>query len=141
VIDLDLIFKLILAALIGGAVGWQRERIHVPAGLRTHMLVSLSAALLTVTALIHYTPDVGRITAGIVTGMGFLGAGTIFRDKNHVHGLTTAASMWTVAAIGIAVGVGYIQAAIISAILVVIILQLSKFEVSKPSKLAHNTKK
>jgi len=96
-----------LAAVLGGIVGWEREVHERPAGLRTHILVSMGSALITLISVSFTTPyDPGRIAAQIVSGIGFLGAGTILRQGNIVRGLTTAASLWTVAGIGMAVGVG-----------------------------------
>jgi len=111
--DLYLVGKLILAAVFGGIVGYEREVHEHPAGLRTHILVCMGSALITMVS-VSLRPgagdppigDPGRIAAQIVSGIGFLGAGTILRQGNIVRGLTTAASLWTVAGIGIAVGVG-----------------------------------
>jgi len=133
-IEYEIILKLVLAVIIGGIVGWEREKIHRPAGLRTHMLVTLSAAMITITALDSFGVQSARVVAGIVTGIGFLGAGTIFREKDHVRGLTTAASLWTVAGIGIALGTGFYQAVIVSSILLLVILRLNVFEKKKFKK-------
>ena len=102
---------MLLAVALGGLVGWERTRHDQPAGLRTHILVCVGAALITLVD--RGTPGVGgRIAAQIVTGVGFLGAGTILRasDGFAVRGLTTAASVWAVAAVGIAVGFGGVYA-------------------------------
>ncbi|WP_309712615.1 MgtC/SapB family protein [Armatimonas sp.] len=100
---------LVLASLLGGFVGAQREATNHSAGLRTHVLVCLGACLLT---RIHFTTgDPGRIAAQVVTGIGFLGAGVILRRGLSVRGLTTAASIWIVAAIGISCGAGGLYAA------------------------------
>ena len=97
--------ELLLATLLGGAVGYERERHERPAGLRTHVLVCLAAALITVVSMGQHNDS--HIAAQIVSGVGFLGAGTIMRDNGGlVRGLTTAASLWLVAGIGIAVGCG-----------------------------------
>jgi putative Mg2+ transporter-C (MgtC) family protein len=97
---------LLVALLLGGLIGWERERLGRPAGLRTHILVCVGAALITLVS--NAAPSSGgRIAAQIVTGVGFLGAGTILRDgTGAVSGLTTAASLWAVAGVGIAVGYG-----------------------------------
>lgn len=99
--------KLVIAVALSGMVGWQREVRDRPAGLRTHVLVCVGSAIYTMTSL-SFGPntDPARVAAQVATGMGFLGAGTIIRHGNEVRGLTTAASLWTVAAIGIAVGLG-----------------------------------
>jgi putative Mg2+ transporter-C (MgtC) family protein len=93
--------------VLSGMVGWQREVRDRPAGLRTHVLVCVGSAIYTMTSL-SFGPrtDPARVAAQVATGMGFLGAGTIIRHGNEVRGLTTAASLWTVAAIGIAIGLG-----------------------------------
>lgn len=104
----DMILRLAEAALFGGLIGLERETHGRPAGLRTHILVCVGSALFALcsVSIAGTRFDPGRITAQIVTGMGFLGAGTIMRQGSAVRGLTTAASMWTVAAIGIAVAIG-----------------------------------
>ena len=126
VVDYEVLMRLIVAAVAGGLIGLEREALHKPAGIRTHMLVSLGAALFVLATLSIIPDEVGRIIAGIATGIGFLGAGTIFRSKDSVKGLTTAASIWTVAAIGLTVGSGQYVLAIAATILVVIILQLKR---------------
>jgi putative Mg2+ transporter-C (MgtC) family protein len=99
---------LLLAALMGSMVGWERERRDRPAGLRTHILVCVGAALITLVSerLDGANADPTRIAAQIVSGIGFLGAGTIIRQGSMIRGLTTAASLWTVAGIGMAIAVG-----------------------------------
>jgi len=113
--------RVILAVILGGVIGLEREKKGVSAGLRTHILVTVGATLIMLTSLYIYymfkedgcSIDPGRIAAGVVTGVGFLGAGTIIRSKEGIRGLTTAASIWISAAIGLAVGCGYFSAAII----------------------------
>ena len=108
----DVVIRLILAVVAGALIGLEREKTRHPAGLRTHMLVCIGATLITLTSIEMFPQNPPVITAGIVTGIGFLGAGTIFRDKNNVRGLTTAASIWAVAGVGIALGTGaYFMAA------------------------------
>jgi len=104
----DMLIRLAVAVVLGGLIGLERETHDRPAGLRTHILVCAGAALFTLCSyqIAGTRFDPGRVTAQIVTGMGFLGAGTIIRQGNIVRGLTTAASMWTVSAIGIAVAIG-----------------------------------
>jgi putative Mg2+ transporter-C (MgtC) family protein len=103
-----ILLKLVLAVICGGIVGWQREARDRPAGLRTHVLVCLGAAVYTLASLSFTGPNVdpGRVASQVATGMGFLGAGTIIRHGNVVRGLTTAASLWAVAAIGLCVAIG-----------------------------------
>jgi len=105
---LSVLVKLVVAVIFGGVVGWQREARDRPAGLRTHVLVCVGSAVYTLASLTFSGPtsDPGRVAAQVATGMGFLGAGTIIRHGNVVRGLTTAASLWAVAAIGICVGIG-----------------------------------
>src|SRR3989344_8000244 len=103
----EIILRLALSVVFGGLIGLEREVVHKPAGVRTHMLVSLGSALFVLVALTSIPEGIDKIIAGVATGIGFLGAGTIFKSKNDVQGLTTAASVWTVAAVGLAVGLGY----------------------------------
>ena len=119
---------MVLATLAGGLIGLEREIVHRPAGVRTHMLVSLGSALFALITVEQLPGEAARIIAGIATGIGFLGAGTIFKAKDEVHGLTTAASVWAVAAVGLSIGFGYYLMMLIAVLLILIILQLNKFE-------------
>lgn len=106
-LQLEATLLLILAALLSMIVGMDRERRHRPAGLRTHMLVGIGACLFTRLSIDAFPgSDPARLAAQIVTGIGFLGAGTIIQRKSNVHDLTTAASIWATAAIGMSVGSG-----------------------------------
>jgi putative Mg2+ transporter-C (MgtC) family protein len=111
----------VVAAALGGAIGLERELDEKAAGLRTHILVSVGSALFTLVGAYGFTGftngsvDPSRIAAQIVTGVGFLGAGVIFRQGFTIRGLTTAASLWLVAAIGMAAGAGYWKGAVIAA--------------------------
>ena len=126
------ILRLVIAVIMGGLIGIERETYHKPAGIRTHMLVCLGAALFTIVSIISFPDgDFIRITAGIVTGIGFLGAGTIFKSKDTIKGLTTAASLWAVAGIGLAIGAGLYIITVAAAILIVIILQLERIKLFK----------
>ena len=130
--DTEIVLRLILAAIAGGIIGFERKAVHKPAGIRTHMLVSTGAALFTLVSTTAFaTADPSRIAAGIVTGIGFLGAGTIFRSKDHIKGLTTAASLWSVAAIGLSIAVGLYLISVVSVILIILILELNKIEYFK----------
>ena len=104
--------RLGLAALLGAVIGLQRERVHSTAGLRTHMLVSVGAAFFVLAAIEAGVgaADVSRIIQGLVAGVGFLGAGAILQigDRGEVHGLTTAASIWLIAAVGTGAGLGHL---------------------------------
>lgn len=124
---LDLLVRLLLASVLGGAIGWEREQSHKPAGLRTNLLICVAATLLTdlsvrVAAQSTGPGDPGRIAAQIVTGVGFLGAGTIMQARGSIMGLTTAATMWVVAAIGMAVGFGALLEAVGTTFLVLVAL-------------------
>ncbi|MBC7327855.1 MgtC/SapB family protein [bacterium] len=118
---------MIISLILSGIVGWQRERIQRPAGLRTHMLVCLGSTLLTLVSVSIPGADPMRLASGIVTGIGFLGAGTIIRSTpTEVRGLTTAASIWMIAGIGIAVGVGFYLGAVLTTVFAYMILVLLK---------------
>ncbi len=126
-----MISRLLVAALLGGIIGFERERSGKVAGLRTHTLVSVGAALLAIVSikLFFDFPSVGgqlgfdyHLIANIIVGIGFIGAGTILRRDNKIEGTTTAASLWVVAAIGIASGLGYYQEAVATAVVVYIVL-------------------
>src|SRR3989338_4923792 len=127
----ELVLRLVLSVLFGGLIGLEREVVHKPAGIRTHMLVSLGSALFVLVAAESMPNEVVRVMTGIATGIGFLGAGTIFKAKNDVHGLTTAASIWAVAAVGLAIGLGHYLITFISVVLILGVLQLNKFEFFK----------
>ena len=124
----EVLLRLVFAVVCGGLVGLEREIVHRPAGVRTHMLVSLGSALFVLIAIDALPNEAARIIAGITTGIGFLGAGTIFKAKSEVHGLTTAASIWAVSAVGLAIGMGYYLMTLISVALILIVLQLNKLE-------------
>ena len=130
VLRLDLLGKLTLATILGGVIGWEREASGKAAGLRTNILICVGAALLTELSMVFGTllsssgqpSDPSRIAAQIVTGIGFLGAGTIMQAKGNVTGLTTAATLWVVAAIGMTVGAGAFLEATGTTLLVLSIL-------------------
>lgn len=125
--DIELIFRLLLAVGLGALIGFERELKHRPAGLRTHMLVSLGATIFAVSS-ISFEIEPARVAAGIVAGIGFLGAGAIIAHKGHVKGITSAATLWVVAGIGLASGIGEYYVAIISAVAVFLILRFEKIE-------------
>lgn len=128
-IEFELILRLLISAALGALVGLEREITHRPAGLRTHMLVSIGACLFTIIIFSSVVDaNRGSALAGILTGIGFIGAGSIIATRGHVQGITTAASLWVVAAIGFATGTGNYTIAVASAIIVFIILQLRKVE-------------
>lgn len=120
--------RLLVAVVLAGLLGWERERRDASAGLRTHMLVGLGSALFVLVP--HQAgmaiEDLSRVLQGVIAGIGFLGAGAILKldDKERIHGLTTAASIWTTAAIGIAAGMGREATALLSTLLALAILRL-----------------
>jgi putative Mg2+ transporter-C (MgtC) family protein len=122
--DIELIQRLLLAAAIGGLIGAEREFQRKSAGFRTNILIALGAAIFTICSLTlgAGVGDPTRISAQIVTGIGFLGAGTILRNRDGVHGLTTAATVWVNAALGIAAGGGQYRLAMIGAVITVSVL-------------------
>ena len=131
----QIMFRLVLAAALGSVVGLERERLDWAAGLRTHMLVSLGACLFMVVSAYGFMDvlshpqislDPSRVAAQVVSGIGFLGAGTIIFRSNVIRGLTTAASLWTVAAVGLAVGGGLYASAVGTTALIIVILALVK---------------
>ena len=123
---LEMILRLFLAAALGAAIGYQRERAGKVAGLRDHILITVGAALFTVASIFGFsgTVDTSRVAAGIVAGVGFIGAGVIFRGEEGVAGLTTAASIWVVAAIGLAAGAGLYLIAVIVTLVTIGILMI-----------------
>ena len=129
----NLALRLMLAAALGGMIGLEREHSGKPAGFRTNMLICMGAALITEVSWIvaqnahnewGSNADAGRIAAQIVSGIGFLGAGTILHNKGTVQGLTTAATLWVVAAIGMAVGARAYSAAVVATTLVMLALMI-----------------
>jgi putative Mg2+ transporter-C (MgtC) family protein len=124
--DLTMALRLLLAAVLGGIIGFQRERTGKPAGLRTHMLICIGAALFTLVSVYAFSGvvDPSRVAAGVVTGIGFIGAGAIiFRTADgYIAGLTTAATIWVAAGIGVAVGSGLYVAAVLTTLIVLIVL-------------------
>jgi putative Mg2+ transporter-C (MgtC) family protein len=122
----EAVVRLALAAVLGGAVGLEREYHHKPAGLRTNMLIALGSALFSILSieLGAGTGSPDRIAAQVVTGIGFLGAGAILRSGDHIHGLTTAATIWVNAAIGMAAGLGSYTVATVAAAITLVVLAL-----------------
>jgi putative Mg2+ transporter-C (MgtC) family protein len=116
--------RLVMATILGGLVGIERETEHKAAGWRTQMLVALGSALFVLVPLEMRISDITRVVQGITAGIGFLGAGTIFKltDRMEVKGLTSAASIWITAAIGMAVGAGMMGPAVVAVVLSLIIL-------------------
>jgi len=137
-LELDIVqvcLRLLCALIVGVVIGTEREYTHRPAGMRTHMLVSLGASVVMITGqliFIQYqslgaTPDPARLGAQVITGVGFLGAGTILREGPTVKGLTTAASLWATACLGLAAGAGYYMVSLAGMIFIFVTLTI--FEV------------
>ncbi len=126
------VIRLIIALTVGAAVGLEREFQGKPAGIRTNMLMCIGSCLIMIISLeiartAGRVADPGRIAAQVVTGVGFLGAGAIIRSRFHVTGLTTAATIWVLSALGLAIGAGYILLALAGAVCITITLTLIKY--------------
>lgn len=133
--DLHVLLNLFFAFICGGIIGYLREKEGKMAGFRTHILVCVGSTLFMLIS--YYMKDVsgvadpGRIASGVVTGIGFLGAGIIFQEGGITRGLTTAATIWVTSAIGLAIGAGFYNGAIIATILTLFTLQILRFIESK----------
>lgn len=130
---ISMILRLAAACVLGGIIGFEREHVHRPAGLRTHILVCVGSALVMVTSEFiyfryssHVNVDPARLGAQVISGIGFFGAGTIIKEGISVKGLTTAASLWAVSCVGIAVGIGFYSGAIIATVIIFLILVVIK---------------
>ena len=124
-IELEMTLRLLLAVALGAIIGYQRERAGKTAGLRTHVLICLGSALFTVASIYGFgiTTDPARVAAGVVAGVGFLGAGAILhREGGLVAGLTTAATIWAVAGIGMVAGAGLYLVSAVTTVLVLVVL-------------------
>ena len=146
---LDFILRLFVAALLGGIIGLEREYREKAAGLRTHFLVALGSALFMIVSAYGFDGaltnsqmrlDVSRISAQVVSGIGFIGAGTIIFQKNSVHGLTTAACVWVTAAIGLTCGAGMYLLAVSATLLVLIGLEAFNYLLNILDKRQENIK-
>jgi putative Mg2+ transporter-C (MgtC) family protein len=125
--ELELAARLVIALVLGAVIGLEREIDRQPAGFRTHALVSLGSAFFTIISAYGFadaTLDPSRIAAQIVSGIGFIGAGTILHQSGGIRGLTTAASLWSVAAVGMAAGAGLLLLAAIGTVLIVVVLSV-----------------
>lgn len=138
---MEIILKLLLAIALGGIIGLERETSQKPAGLRTHILICVSSAMMMVLSQLVLagkggtSGDLVRVAAAVITGMGFIGAGAIIQSQGMVHGLTTASTLWTVAGLGLVVGAGYYLIAVIFSVLVLgTLVFLHKFEESHLKK-------
>ena len=135
--DVEMIIRIFLSVILGALIGYEREITHKPAGLRTHIFVSMGACLFTIASfyLINDSTvgsfDSTRIAAGIVTGISFIGAGSIIATRGDVKGITTAASLWVVAAIGLMIGFGIYLLPIIASIIAFVVLRFGRIEKKK----------
>lgn len=128
--QLIMVFRILLATALGGVVGYEREMHNRWAGFRTHILVCVGSCLIMLTSIYLASsyvgggsPDPGRLAAQVVSGIGFLGAGTILHSSSHVRGLTTAANLWMIAGVGLAVGCGLYLPAIMTTLLGFVVLE------------------
>lgn len=128
--DLEMFFRIIFACFLGGLIGWERERHRniVSAGIRTYGAISLGACAFGIVGLYiaNVDADASRMAAQVVTGIGFLGGGIIFRQGDYVTGLTTAATLWATAAVGLAVAFGMYLTSLLTAILIFLLLYLPR---------------
>ena len=127
--EMQIVIRLVVSLILSGFIGLERQLHRRTAGLRTHILVGLGSCLIMLTSLYIFdiynniaSLDPARIAAGVITGIGFLGAGAIIRDREGIKGLTTAASLWVVAGIGLAVGCGFFLGALVTTFLVFLAL-------------------
>lgn len=127
-IMIEHVIKLIVAVILGALIGYEREKSHKPAGLRTHAVVCLGSTLLTIISINFFSQDYARVVAALVTGIGFLCAGAIIASGKDVKGLTTAATLWFVAIMGVGVGIGWYQLSAVATIIAFILLLLGRFE-------------
>ncbi len=127
--ELDIVIKLVLAAVLGGLVGLEREHDKRPAGLRTNMLICIGSTLFGLIATYYFkdTGDISRMWQNILTGVGFLGAGAVIKEEHTVHGLTTAAGIWAVAGIGLAVAAGLYFLAGVAEVIILVTLFILRY--------------
>lgn len=126
--DMEMFFRVILACFLGGLIGWERERHRniVSAGIRTYGAIALGSCMFGILSYITTDSDPTRIAAQVVTGIGFLGGGIIFRQGDYVTGLTTAATLWATAAVGLSIAYGLYFIGILIAILIYLLLYLPR---------------
>jgi len=139
IFDFAVFLKLLFALILGGAVGLERQVMGKAAGLRTHILISLGSSIFTLLSIFISSnskiADPTRIPAMILSGIGFIGAGAIIQARGHIQGLTTAASIWSTAAVGMACGFGYITIALLSTLFILFVLHGLSFLEAKISAL------
>jgi len=145
--DAELILRAVISVLLAGLIGYEREHSHKPAGLRTNILVGLGSTLYMLIALKlpiifgSQTIDPGHIAGPVVTGIGFIGAGTIIQARGSIVGMTTAATIWVVAAIGLAVGVGYYFAAFAITFITLAVLYILRMIEKRPEQIIPDQEK
>lgn len=138
--DIEMLGRILLSVILGGLIGFERERTHKPAGLRTHIFVCMGACLFTIASFYFLNEnelsnfDPTRIASGIVTGISFIGAGSIIASKGDVKGITTAASLWVVAGIGLLVGFGIYFLPIVASIIAFLVLLFGRIEKKQINK-------
>ena len=126
---LEMILRLLLAAFLGGIIGYEREIEEKPAGLRTHMLLAMGSTTFTMLSYSAFPgSDPSRVAASIIVGIGFIGAGTIYQQRDKIVGLTTAVSLWITTAIGMSIGTGFYLLGVITTLVTFLILRLKIFE-------------
>jgi putative Mg2+ transporter-C (MgtC) family protein len=121
-VDFEIVLRVIVASLLGGMIGWERERHGVSAGIRTYSAIALGSCVFGVLSYLGTDPT--RIAAQVVTGIGFLGGGLIFREGSHVAGLTTAATLWATSAVGLAISFGFYLVGSLTALIIFLLLYL-----------------
>ena len=132
--DIEMLGRILLSVILGGLIGFERERTHKPAGLRTHIFVCMGACLFTISSFYLLNEqglgefDPTRIASGIVTGISFIGAGSIIASKGDIKGITTAASLWVVAGIGLMVGFGIYFLPIAASLIAFLVLLFGRIE-------------
>lgn len=124
--DLEVIMRVLTACLLGCVIGWEREQHGISAGIRTYGAIALGSCVFGVLSMSLTHADPSRIAAQIVTGIGFLGGGVIFRQGDYVSGLTTAATLWATAAIGLAVSFGFYLIGVLTSVLIFLLLYSSR---------------
>jgi putative Mg2+ transporter-C (MgtC) family protein len=143
--DLIVIFRVIVAFILGAIIGWERERDGISAGIRTYGAIALGACVFGVISISILSADPSRIAAQVATGVGFLCGGVIFRQGDYVVGLTTAATLWATSAIGLAIAFGMYVIGIMTAMLIFILLYLPRLpwwvKLSRKMKLRTSSKK
>ncbi len=126
--DFEIFARVVISFLLGALIGWERERHGISAGIRTYGSISLGACVFGVLSISIIGADPSRIAAQVVTGIGFLGGGVIFRQGDYVSGLTTAATLWATSAVGLTVAFGMYLVAILTAVLIYLLLYLPRLD-------------